>query len=69
MLLFISNQAVILATASYPPLGLATVSFMGLSSFLVFIGIYATAVSVAEDIKLRRTIRKYALSEASYLTA
>ena len=67
MLLFISNQAVILATASYPPLGLATVSFMGLSSFLVFIGIYATAVSVAEDIKLRRTIRKYALSEASLL--
>jgi MFS family permease len=67
MLLFISNQAVVLVTASYPPFGLATVSFMGLSSFFVFIGIYASAISVAEDAKLRRTIRKYALSEANLL--
>src|SRR6266498_1421975 len=67
MLLFISNQAVVLVTATYPPFGLATVSFMGLSSFFVFIGIYASAISVAEDAKLRRTIRKYALNEANLL--
>lgn len=67
MLLFISNQAVVLVTASYPPFGLATVSFMGLSSFFVFVGIYASAISVAEDSKLRRTIRKYAISEAGLL--
>jgi hypothetical protein len=67
MLLFISNQAAVLVTASYPPFGFATVSLMGLSSFFVFIGIYASAISVAEDAKLRRTIRKYAMSEAGLL--
>ena len=67
MLVFISNQAVVLVTASYPPFGLATVSFMGLSSYFVFIGIYASAIYVAEDTKLRRTIRKYALGEAKLL--
>ena len=67
MLVFVSNQAVVLVTASYPPFGLATVSFMGLSSYFVFIGIYASAIYVAEDTKLRRTIRKYALGEAKLL--
>ena len=40
---------------------------MGLSSYFVFIGIYASAIYVAEDTKLRRTIRRYALGEAKLL--
>lgn len=59
ILLFISNQAIVLVTAPYPPFGLATISFMGLSSYLILVGIYSSAISVAQDLELRKLIRKY----------
>jgi hypothetical protein len=52
---------------SYPPFGLATISFMGLSSYLILVGIYSAAVSVSEDIKLRQSIRKIAIKESKLL--
>lgn len=67
ILVFVSNQAVVLVSAPYPPFGLATASFMGLSSYLLLVGIYSSAISVAEDSKLRQTIRKFAVKEAKFL--
>jgi hypothetical protein len=67
MLLFSSNQATGLALVPYPPFGLATVSFFGLSSFLVFVGIYSSAISVSEDFELRKSIRRYAIEESRLL--
>jgi hypothetical protein len=58
VLLFASNQAIVLVTAPYPPFGLASVSFVGLSSYLVVAGIYSSAISVSLDLELRRTIRR-----------
>jgi hypothetical protein len=57
MLLFSSNQITGLILAQYPPFGLATLSFLGLASYLVLVGIYSSAISVAQDVKLRRFIR------------
>jgi hypothetical protein len=51
----------------YPPFGLATISFLGLASYLVLIGIYASAISVSEDSKLRRSIRNFAINESKLL--
>jgi signal transduction histidine kinase len=68
VLLFISNQASLTA-ASYPPFGIATISFMGLSSYLIFVGIYSAAISVAQDAKLRDSIRKSALDESKLLVS
>ena len=67
MLLFISNQTNGIIVTPYPPFGLATISFMGLASFLLLVGIYSTAISVSEDTKLRQTIRKFALKESKLL--
>jgi hypothetical protein len=67
VLLFTSNQANILVSGPYPPFGLATISFMGLSSYLVLVGIYYSAISVAEDSKLRQSIGHFALEEAKLL--
>jgi hypothetical protein len=67
LLLFTSNQAIILVNFNYPPFGLATVSFMGLSSYLVLVGIYSAAISVSQDVNLRRSIRKSVLNEARLL--
>jgi hypothetical protein len=53
LLLLMLYQAQVLITAPFPPFGLLSVSFMGLSSYLIFIGIYSSAVSVSQDSRLR----------------
>jgi len=67
MLMFVSNQAIVLVDAPYPPFGLATVSFIGLSSYLILVGIYSSAISVAQDSKLRQSIRNIAIKETKLL--
>jgi hypothetical protein len=67
VLMFISNQAVLLVNTFYPPFGLVTVSFMGLSSYLLLLGVYSSAISVSEDSKLRQSTRQAALREPRLL--
>jgi hypothetical protein len=67
VLLFTSNQAIILVSFTYPPFGLVTVSFLGISSYLILVGIYSAAISVSQDVSLRKTIRKHTLSEVKLL--
>jgi hypothetical protein len=67
VLLFTSNQGIILVNLDYPPLGLATISFVGLSSYLILVGIYSAAISIAQDVKLRQTIKKIAIKESRLL--
>jgi|ERR1051325_371125 hypothetical protein len=64
MLLFVSNQAIVLVTGPYPPFGLVTVSFVGLSSYLMLVGIYCASISISEDVKIRQSIRKFAMRES-----
>ena len=40
---------------------------MGLSSYLLLLGVYASAISVSEDSKLRQSIRQAALREPKLL--
>jgi hypothetical protein len=63
-LLFASDQPTSLILAPYPPFGLVTICFMGLASYLLYLGIYSSALSVSEDSRLRQTIRKAALKES-----
>ena len=65
-LLFISNEASLTAS-TYPPFGLAGVSTMGLSAYLIYMGIYSAGISMSEDINLRQTIRKSAVAESKLL--
>ena len=61
ILLFISNQggfALIQSGTTYPPFGLATLSMLALSSYLLLIGISSSAISVSQDASLRKTIKK-----------
>ena len=67
VLLFTSNQAIILVSFSYPPFGIATISFTGLSSYLIFIGIYTSAISIAHDTKLRKLIKASTVQQSSKL--
>jgi len=67
VLVFVSNQAAVLVSAAYPPFGVASASFMGLASYLVLVGIYSSAISVAEDSNLRRSIRSLTTEESRLL--
>lgn len=65
MLLFIANQPVFLVLVPYPPFGLVTISFVGIASFLFYLGIYSASISVSEDSSIRQSIRKVATREAT----
>jgi hypothetical protein len=67
VLFFVSNQAIILNSAPYPPFGLSTISFMGLASYLLLVGIYSSAISVAQDISLRKSIRRNLKGQSAFL--
>jgi signal transduction histidine kinase len=67
-LLFISSLSLLTPTP-YPPFGLVGVSMMGLSAYLIFIGIYSSGISMSEDLNLRRSIRKSATEEAQLLVS
>lgn len=67
LLLFTSNQAIVLINVPYPPFGIITTSFVGLSSYLILIGIYSGAISVAQDSNLRKSIRNLAVHETKLL--
>lgn len=66
IMLFISNQ-VSPSGASYPPYGVATMMFLPLSSFLVFLGLYSTAISISQDNQLRKSIRKIVTHDSNLL--
>jgi hypothetical protein len=68
VLLFTSNQPLGLTFFPYPPFGLVTVSFLGLASYLLLVGIYSSALSVANDIQVRRYIQRSVAQEASLLS-
>jgi hypothetical protein len=42
-------------------------SFFGLSTYLILLGLYASAISVSEDIELRKSIKKSTLRESKFL--
>jgi hypothetical protein len=53
--------------APYPPFGVAASASIGLMSYLYSVGIYLSAISVSEDVKLRQAIRQYVIQESKLL--
>ena len=68
ILMFISNQVTLTAT-SYPPYGVATMSLLVLASYMIFVGLYSTALSVSQDMKLRQYIRRLTTKDTSLLNS
>jgi len=58
LLLLVSIQILGIITVPYPPFGILTISIAGMSSYLVFVGIYGSAIIMTENSKLRAEIRK-----------
>jgi len=66
VLFFVSSQNTI-AQATYPPFGVIAASFVGLSAYMMFLGLYSSAISVSQDAKLRQIIRRAITQEAKFL--
>jgi hypothetical protein len=67
ILLFISIQVNGIIVTSYPPFGLVTAMFIGLSCYMVLVGIYSSAISISQDVALRKLVRKTAIEESKLL--
>lgn len=65
---FISAFATVIQTG-YPPFGLANVSYVGIASFMIFTGLYNSAVSVSRDAELRNIIRKSVIHQTKFLSS
>jgi len=58
MFLFGSKNVSALIIPAYPPVGIVAISFMGLASYLLLVGIYSSATIAARDITLRKYLNK-----------
>lgn len=66
MLFFNTTSATVLQ-AAYPPFGLPNVSFVGLAAYLIFFGLYHSALSIAHDVKLRQLVRDSLRKDSGFL--
>jgi hypothetical protein len=57
-MIFVWSYSAILTQTAYPPYGIATVSALPLSLFMILNGLSYSAISIAQDQTLRRSIRK-----------
>jgi hypothetical protein len=55
------------SAGSYLPFGVVATSFFGFGAYLFFAGIYSSAISIASDSSLRRTIRRSLLDQSKLL--
>jgi hypothetical protein len=58
MFLFASKDISHLIISSYPPLGAVSIGFISIASYMVYAGIYNTAVITARDKKLRKDLHE-----------
>ena len=66
-ILFGSIEIMTLQYRLYPPFGLVTEAFLPLGAYLLLVGIFTSATSVARDAKLRKEFYKSALSQFNLL--
>jgi hypothetical protein len=68
MLLAISNEDARIYLLPYPPFGLVTISFIGISSYLLMVGIYYSSVSTSMNIQIRSMIERSTDKELNFLS-
>ncbi len=67
LLLFYVAGSATATQAAYPPFGLASVSFTGLACYLIYAGLYSSAITVSQDLGLRQSIRQSVMEQSKFL--
>lgn len=66
LLFYIAGSSTVFQ-AAYPPYGLISLSFAGLSCYLIYNGLYYSAISVSQDMTLRQSIRRSIMEQSKLL--
>jgi hypothetical protein len=66
ILFFVSGVSGVIQ-ASFPPFGVLAMAIEGFASYMLFVGIYSSAISVSQDSVLRRSIRKSVETQSNLL--
>lgn len=66
ILFYVAGSAAV-SQAAYPPFGLASVAFTGLSCYMIYAGLYSGAITVSQDSTLRKTISKSVMEQSKLL--
>ena len=66
-ILFFTATSATISAAGYPPFGFVNILLLGPFSFLILSGLYRSAICVAEDTKLRHSIKTLARRESTLL--
>jgi hypothetical protein len=67
LLLFYVAGSANATQAAYPPFGLASQSFTGLACYLIYAGLYSSAITVSQDLALRQSIRQSVKEQSKFL--
>jgi hypothetical protein len=67
LLLLVTNHIIYLASANFPPFGIIATSLLPLACILLFVGIYASAVTVSLDNKIKYSIKNLVVSKSNLL--
>ena len=57
-----------ISAAPYPPFGAVSISVLTLSSYMIILGLYSTAVSISQDIRLRQFIKNMTKKDLGFLS-
>jgi hypothetical protein len=68
ILLYLSNR-IDVASATYPPYGINSLSLLPLASYFVLFGLYSSALSLSQDITLRNHLRSMARNDENLLSS
>jgi hypothetical protein len=68
ILLYLSNRLDV-ASATYPPYGINSLSLLPLASYFVLFGLYSSALSLSQDITLRNHLRSMARNDGNLLSS
>jgi hypothetical protein len=57
-----------ISAASYPPFGYVSLSMLTVSSYMIILGLYSTAISISQDVRLRKYIKELTRSDTGFLS-
>lgn len=64
-MLFFNVAEATISQTSFPPFGLANVSFVGISAYMMLVGLSSSAISISKDIELRKYIKNIVIETSN----
>lgn len=68
VLFYFTNQVSVFVI-TYPPFGILNLTLLPIATYLVGIGLYSSAISISQNLNLRKSLKKLTLSDANFLSS